>query len=90
MRLTNVFFSLLLGLSFAPLASADDTLGDKVQESAEDAAKNTKKAYRGMRDKTCEMVNGKMKCIEQKAINKAKNAKDEVKDKVNDVEKKID
>ena len=33
---------------------------DAVAETYDDAKKETKKAYREVKDKTCEMVNGKM------------------------------
>lgn len=76
--------------SIAVLANAETTAGEKVQEGLEDAGKNTKQAGRAMKDKACEMVNGKLECAGKKAMNKARNAKDEIKDKANDIEKKID
>lgn len=69
---------------------AETTTGEKIQEGAEDAGKNTKQAFRGAKDKACEMVNGKLECAGKKALNKARNAKDEVKDKADDVQKKVD
>ena len=71
-------------------ARAETTAGEKVQEGAEDAGKNVKKGYRNVKDKACEMVNGKLECVGKKVMNKARNAKDEVKDKADDVQKKVD
>jgi hypothetical protein len=52
------------------------------EEAAHDAKKNAKKATRKIKDKTCEMVNGKMECTAKKIKHKAQNAMDEAKDKV--------
>ena len=83
------FFATSTGL--VSIAShAETTAGEKVQEGAEDAGKNVKKGYRNVKDKACEMVNGKLECVGKKAMNKARNAKDEVKDKADDVQKKVD
>ncbi len=71
-------------------AQAETTAGEKVQEGAEDAGKNVKKGYRNVKDKACEMVNGKLECVGKKAMNKARNAKDEINDKADDVQKKVD
>lgn len=74
----------------------DKTVGEKIEsgyektkdatkEAYDDTKKASKKAYRAAKDKTCEMVNGKMECAAQKAGHKIQNAADEVKDKANDV-----
>jgi F0F1-type ATP synthase membrane subunit b/b' len=68
---------------FSGFAGADnDTVGEKVQEAGSDIKKNTKEAWRDAKDEACEWVNGKMECAGQKAGNAVRNAKDEVKDKV--------
>ena len=72
------------------VAHAETTAGEKIQEGAEDAGKNVKKGYRNVKDKACEMINGKLECVGKKAMNKARNAKDEIKDKADDVQKKVD
>lgn len=92
--------TLLAALTISLPVMADDTatVGDKVEagyektkdatkEAYNDTKKATKKAYRAAKDKTCEMVNGKMECAVKKAGNKIKNAGDEVKDKAEDVTK---
>ncbi len=71
-------------------AHSETTAGEKVQEGAEDAGKNVKKGYRNVKDKACEMVNGKLECAGKKAMNKARNAKDEINDKTDDLQKKVD
>lgn len=85
-------FSLALSLSamWSIHSLAAETVGEKAGEAYQDTKKNTKQAYRNMKDKACEMVNGKMECAGQKLKNKAKNAADEVKDKADDVQKSVD
>lgn len=67
--------------------SALENTKEAAQEVLEDTQKVAKKSYRDVKDKTCEMVNGKMECIAKEAVNKVKNAADSVKDKVNDIKK---
>ncbi len=83
------FFAISTGM-VSIAAQAETTAGEKVQEGAEDAGKNVKKGYRNVKDKACEMVNGKLECVGKKAMNKARNAKDEINDKADDVQKKVD
>lgn len=87
----------ILGVTSHSMAaeSADSkTVGQKVEkgmektkevisETYEDTKKGAQKGYRAVKDKTCEVINGKMECAAQKVSNKVKNAADEVKDKVN-------
>lgn len=68
--------------TFASQANADKSMGEEIKEGAQDAGKNLKKAGREVKDKACEMINGKLECIGKKAANKMRNAKDEIKDKV--------
>lgn len=76
-------FSFMAGLSTA----AAETVGEKASEVGHDMKKETKKAYRKVKDKTCEMVNGKMECAAKKVKHKVQNGMDEVSDKVEDVTK---
>lgn len=62
--------------------AADDTVSEKVEEAAKDTKRATKKAVRKAKDETCEMVNGKMKCIGKKMKHAAQNAGDKVEDAV--------
>lgn len=68
-----------------PVKDAVEKTASVSQEAYEDTAKNVKKVYRKAKDKTCEMINGKLECTVQKAENKMKNLKDEAIDKANDL-----
>jgi len=81
--------STILAISPVFIALAETTTTEKVQEAAEDTAKGAKKMGRAASDKACEMVNGKLECAGKKMVNKAKNAKDEIIDKADDVQKKV-
>ena len=70
------------------LSKKTDTAVENVKEAAHDTAKATKKAYRGAEDKGCTMVKGKMECVAEKAKHKLQSGSDEVKDKVDDMQKK--
>lgn len=63
-------------------ADADEVKSD-IKEGAQDLNKGVKKNARALKDKTCELVNGKMECAGKKLKHKAENLGDEVKDKVN-------
>ncbi len=62
--------------------AADDTVKEKVSEAANDTKRAVKKGARKVENETCEMVNGKMKCIGTKIKNSAKNVGDKVEDAV--------
>ena len=62
--------------------SSGESKAEKAGEIAHDAKKNTKKAVRKVKDKTCTMVNGKMECAAKRIKHKAENAADEVRDKL--------
>lgn len=81
--------SAILGISPVFIALAETTTGEKVGEAMEDTAKGAKKMGRAASDKACEMINGKLECAGKKLVHKAKNAKDEIKDKADDVQKKV-
>ena len=65
----------------------EETVGEKVSETASDAGKTVKKGARAVKDKSCHMVKGKMQCAGEKVKHKAQNAADEIEDKVEDVKK---
>jgi len=71
-------------LTYAPTSHAEETMTEKAAEVGRDVKTGTKKAYRNMKDKTCEMVNGKMECVAKKAKHKMQNAADEAHDAVKD------
>lgn len=72
-------------VSFTAPVHAEESAKETVKEAGRDVKKGAKKAYRNMKDKTCEMVNGKMECAVKKGVNKAKNAGDEIGDKAEDL-----
>ena len=82
-KLTSI---LVVGLMLAPLtySSANTSeVKESVKETATDAKKAVKKGAHRAQEKGCEMVNGKMQCLGDKAKNRAEEVKDEVKDLAN-------
>lgn len=54
---------------------------------AESVGTTAKKGVRDVKDKTCEMVNGKMECAAKKLGHKMNNASDKAADKMEEVKK---
>lgn len=89
MQMKNVLFTLLtvtlIGGYTADKAFAlgkDETVKEKAEEAANDTKRATKKAVRKVKDETCEMVDGKMKCMGKKIKHAAQNAGDKIEDAV--------
>lgn len=61
---------------------ADETVKEKATEVKNDTKRAVKKGARKVKDETCEMVNGKMKCAGQKMKHAAQNVGDKVEDAV--------
>lgn len=57
--------------------STVDKAKEVVKETSDSVADGTKKAYRKLKDETCEMINGKMECIVKKTKHKIQNMTDE-------------
>lgn len=75
--------ALSLGLALAPSTTfADDSVGEKVGEAVQDTKRGSKKVARNVKQKGCELVNGKMECAGKKVKNKAKDIGDSVEDAV--------
>ncbi|MBC7714620.1 MAG: hypothetical protein H7177_14840 [Rhizobacter sp.] len=72
----------LMGTYFVNVSHADETVKEKAAEAGNDTTRAVRKGARNVKDKTCEMVNGKMKCAAKKAKHKMQNAGDKVKDAV--------
>ncbi len=70
-----------------PRAFAESDTAAEVKEDIKEGAQDTKKAVRKqarvVKDKACELVNGKMECAGKKLKHRAQDMGDEVKDKVN-------
>ncbi len=77
-------------LSLGVFALAEETTLEKAETLTNEAADGVKSTYREAKDKTCEMINGKLECVGQKVKNKALNAKDKVSTKATEAKNKID
>lgn len=72
----------LMGAYVINISHADETVKEKAKEMGNDTKRATKKTVRKVQDETCEMVNGKMKCVGKKIKHAAENAGDKVEDAV--------
>jgi hypothetical protein len=70
---------ILSALGLAATAFGDNGLGNDAKHAANDVKKTAKKTARSVKDKTCEMVDGKLSCAGKKLKHKAQNAADDVK-----------
>ena len=61
---------------------ADESLTEKTKEAGRDMSRGAKKMGRSAKDKTCELVNGKMECAAQRAKHGVLNTTDKVEDAV--------
>lgn len=78
MKKTHILF---LSLSLLTInAIADETMKEKAKELGNDAKRSVKSTSREVKDKTCELVNGKMECAAQKVKHSIQNAGDKVED----------
>ena len=83
MLLTAMVTTAFLGSFGANFSHAeDDTVKEKVTEAAKDTKRAMKKGVRKVKDETCEMVNGKMKCVGKKIKHSAQNAGDAIEDAI--------
>jgi len=84
MKLNKLALAILVGtgvgLYAAPVSFADNTVGEKAEEAVSDTKRGAKKAARNVKQKGCEMVNGKMECAGKAVKNKIKDAGDAVED----------
>lgn len=83
--------SLFMSLSITLLASAsimtvahaeEKTLKEKTVEVGRDTKRGVKNTVREVKDKTCELVNGKMECAAQKVKHSAQRVGDKIEDAV--------
>lgn len=86
MNLKSIMFlmaAIIMGVFTINLsARADDTMKEKASEAANDTGRAAKKAGRAVKDKTCEMVNGKMECAAKKVKHSIQNGADNVEDAI--------
>lgn len=78
----------VLGLNIN--AIAEETTMEKVDTTAQKAGNSVKKVYRSAKDKTCEMIDGKMQCAGKKLKHKVENVTDEAKTKIEETKNKVD
>lgn len=72
----------LIGLMMSGRVLADDSLKSKAKEAGNDTSRAAKKGVRAVKDKTCEMINGKMECAGQKVKHSIQNGADKIEDAV--------
>ena len=77
---TALLTTTLVGAFTFNHAYADETVKEKVSEAGSDTKRAVKKGARKVSDETCEMVNGKMKCVGKKIKHSAQNVGDKVED----------
>ena len=88
MNLKTLAVCCILALSSLTIGAtrADDrdkaTTKQKMEEAGRDTKRGAKKAWRGAKDETCEMVNGKMECAAKKAKHSIQNTSDKIEDAV--------
>lgn len=78
---------LCLGVVFN--AQAEETVTEKIETQGNKTADAVKKTYRSAKDKTCEMVNGKMECAAKKLKHTGQNAMDKVETKSTEVKNEV-
>lgn len=76
MKLTLVILSLTMMMH----THAEESLKKKATETMNDTRRGVQKAGRDLKDKTCELMNGKMECALQKAKHTVQDAVDSVED----------
>ena len=77
-----LFSALLVQATVFAEEDRSEEAKEKMEEVGNDTARGGKKAWRGAKDKTCEMVNGKMECAGQKAKHSIQNGVDNVEDAI--------
>jgi hypothetical protein len=80
MKKINILFFALALMSIH--ACADETVEDKIKEAGNDTNRAVKKGVRTVKNKTCEYVDGKMKCAAQQVKQSMENVGDRVEDAV--------
>ena len=74
------FIFVFLSLTVTMTSLADDSLKKKATETMNDTRRGVQKAGREIKDKTCQLMNGKLEC----ALQKAKHTVEDVADSVED------
>lgn len=83
MLFTVIVATTLVGSSVVSNArAADESVKEKVSEAGNDTKRAMKKGARKVKDETCEMIDGKMKCMGKKIKHGAQNVGDKIEDAV--------
>ena len=92
MKISNLLNILLITgvLLMGAKSFSEETNKEKIETMSNETKDGTKKAYRYVKDKYCEMIDGKMKCVGKKMVNKAKDVTDEMKTKSTEIKNKVD
>ena len=77
-----LFSALLVQATVFAEEDKSEAAKQKMEEVGNDTSRGAKKAWRGAKDKTCEMVNGKMECAGKKAKHSIQNGVDNVEDAI--------
>lgn len=83
-------FALTGLVSLSHFSFAEETVIEKAETVKNKSGDAVKKGYRNVKDKTCEMINGKLDCTMKKVGNKINNATDDVKTKATEEKNKND
>lgn len=89
-EIKHLAIALVLGLSLGAVSHAEETVVEKAGVVTDKAVNSTKRGYRNMKDKACEMVNGKMECVGKKMGSKVKNLSDDAEAKTSELKNKVD
>lgn len=82
MKFNAMLLSLALLTVSAQVAFAEKTVKEEMTEAGNDTKRGAKNAVREVKDKTCEMVNGKMECAVQKTKHSIQRGADKVEDAI--------
>lgn len=85
---TMLVFTAALGLSLN--ARTEETKTEKLEAQSNKTVDAIKEEYRDVKDKTCKMVYGKLKCVQKKIKHKAQTASDKIKTEAKELKNKID
>jgi hypothetical protein len=71
---------LIIASALLAIFSSASVWPGEVDKTVRDVKRGTRKAVRSAKDKTCELVNGKVECAAKKLKHKAQNTSEEVGD----------
>lgn len=86
----NQILTIALLIFTTAVTLAEESVIEKGETVINRGVDKTKSNYRSAKDKACEMVNGKMKCVGKKLKHKAENIKDKIGTESTDIKNKVD